>query len=480
MGEEAWRSRPWLGFAVFAYGSLAAACFSFLVYHRQSVIIPAVDLNGFGALARNLAEGEGFSSGFGPTIRRAPLFPLLAGALLKLFASSEPGLSEFAYYRPILIANCIFFGLTCYVVWKTASRLFGPGVGLLAAAACPLVPQSMRYVGMTEVETLMALFIALLAWTGVLFVEQPTLGRGVAFGASAAAATLTKPIVLLYPFGFVALAFWSWPAQKSQRRAQISSTLVMLGCFGALLLPWSLRNAAVTQGQFRGISGNAPGEFLRGYINAQPKYYLLQQDFGGTELKPIKWDPEANLYEEAFLAKHGVPFYRTARDERGRLTFEPKPPPGVSSAMLDVEKDRIEGQEMKRKLREEPGDFLRKFFIQLFTFWYIVETRTKSLLVGGSALVVLAFSVIGFVGAWRRQLTVWPIAVLLLYFNAIYAAFLSLARYSMPLYPTLMTLAIPGAVFVARRVFGAASGGVPSSLGGPPLGKKAADTSVSG
>ncbi|HEX6241411.1 MAG TPA: hypothetical protein VFZ61_10975, partial [Polyangiales bacterium] len=129
----------------------------------------------------------------------------------------------------------------------------------------------------------------------------------------------------------------------------------------------------------------------------------------------------------------------------------PTPPPGKTSWMIELEKDRLEGQEMKRLLVQEPGKFLAKFFVQIFTFWYVVETRTKSLLVGGIALVVLSFSVIGYVGATRRKLLVWPIGVLLLYFNLIYAAVLAFARYSMPLYPTLMMLAIPGVVFVKQR-----------------------------
>ncbi|HEX6240977.1 MAG TPA: hypothetical protein VFZ61_08790, partial [Polyangiales bacterium] len=138
MSEGAWRSRPMqqraLGLAVFAYGSLAAACFSFLVYHRQGLIVPIVDLNGFGGIAHNLAEGRGFSAGYGETVRRAPLYPLLGAALLKLFGTSSPSAGEFAYFRPLLVANCLFFGLTCLVVYKMVAKLLGSRVGLLAAA----------------------------------------------------------------------------------------------------------------------------------------------------------------------------------------------------------------------------------------------------------------------------------------------------------------------------------------------------------
>src|SRR5262249_32799301 len=158
-------------------------------------------------------------------------------------------------------------------------RIFGSRVALLAAAICPLIPQSIRYVGMSEVETLMGLFIVLLALTALTLVSQPTPRNGAAFGAVAAAATLTKPIVLIYPFVFWGFAAWRWKVPRAPSRQPMVASSVALACFFALLLPWSVRNAIVTEGKFKGISSNAPAEFLRGYVNAQPKYYLLRQDF---------------------------------------------------------------------------------------------------------------------------------------------------------------------------------------------------------
>ena len=121
--------------------------------------------------------------------------------------------------------------------------------------------------------------------------------------------------------------------------------------------------------------------------------------------------------------------------------------------MIEVEKDRIESVEMKRKLLHEPIDFLRKFTIQLFTFWYIVETRTKSVIVGSIAAVILILSVFGYVRASRRDALVWPVLAVLLYFNVIYAAFLAFARYSMPLFPTLAILAGAGLVTLVELLW---------------------------
>jgi hypothetical protein len=265
----------------------------------------------------------------------------------------------------------------------------------------------------------------------------------------AALATLTKPIVLLFPFGFVPLVwFFSWQRARPTRQQILAST-ALFAVFVALLLPWSIRNALVTNGEFKGISSNAPAEFLRGYILAQPKYYLLKQNFGGGDPTKEQWDPEANAYEEQLLRAHGAQFYRTQRDADGSRHLVPTPAPGRTDADLELERDRIESKEMKRRLLEEPGAFLHKFTAQFFTFWYIVETRTKSILVGGIALVMLTLAAVGYLRAARLGQPVWAIAVVLLYFNAIYAAFLALARYSMPLFPTLTILAAGGLATLA-------------------------------
>jgi len=435
--------RPWLALAVFSYGTLVAAVFSFLIYQRQGMVEATIDLNGFGSIARNLAHGDGFSIGYGPTTRRGPLYPYLGAVLLKLFGSDAPGLSDAVFFRPLLIANCVVLGLTCVVVWRLAGSIFGPRAALLAAVICPLVPQSLRYVGMTEVETLMGLGTVLLAATGLSLVQSPSPGKGAAFGVTAGLTTLAKPVALVYPLLFLPLAAWHWRKAHALNRNAIVASLTALACFAVLLVPWTLRNMSVTNGQFKGISSNGSGEFLRGYINAQPKYYLLRQDFGGGG-PGEKWDPEANAYEEQLLKPHGIPFYRPQRDAAGKTTFTPPPPEGVSSASLELAKDRVEGAEVKRRVLHAPLEFVGKFLVQLATFWYIVETRTKSQLVGAVALVVLAFSVLGAVRAQRAGNVVWPVAFTILYFNLIYAAILAFARYSMPLFPTLTVLAAGG------------------------------------
>jgi hypothetical protein len=450
MGVGAAFSATKTGAVVFVYGTLCAVFVALFVYRSQSFVDNQIDLNGFGLISQNLAAGEGFTLGQGPTLRRAPLYPLLGAAALKGFGTPSTTLDRANGYRPLIIANCVIFGLTCLTVWAATRRIFGSSAALLAALLCPIVPQSLRYVGMTEVETLMGLLLALLAYTGINLVERPRFATGAWFGLASAAATLTKPVTLFYPFLFV--AWWvlrtlsaGWGASDSRRAraAPLVASAVALACFALALAPWVARNLAVTQGQFVGISSNAPGEFLRGYINAQPKYFLLRQDFGGTASSAIKWDVEANLYEEHLLEQHGTRFFRYNFDRSGRMVVVPDPG-DLPGWRIETEKDRIELAEVKRRLLQEPLAFVRKFLIQMATFWYLVETRAKSILVGAVALFCLLGASLGVLRAHRQRLTIWPVVLVIVYVNAFYAAILAFARYSMPLYPTLLILVAGG------------------------------------
>src|SRR5262249_7955925 len=353
----------------------------------------------------NFALGKGISLGYGPTIRRAPLYPILSGALLRVFGNYGPGIPDAVTYRPILIAQCFVFGFTCLTASAIARRVFGPRVALGTARLCPLLPPSLRFIAMTEVEILSGLFTVLLAYTGLNLLERPQLWTGFWFGLVAAAYTLTKPVTEFYPVVFLALlwGWWIWREQREQRhvsllalltRPRVLATCSALLVFGLLLLPWVIRNRAVTNGQFSGISSNAPGEFLRGYINADPRYVFLRQDFGGLD-GGVGSDPAENRYEDQILLQHGLAPYGFHYFHAGTVDVTPRIPAGVTSAQLEVQKDRIEDPIAVDRVLHDPFGFLVKFLFQLATFWYLVETRFRSLVLGGIALAVLALGALG-------------------------------------------------------------------------------------
>lgn len=431
------RANPRVGLTVFLLGVATAALYAFVIYPRQNTIEAVIDLNGFGRLGRHIADGQGFSLGSGPTLRRAPLYPAFVALMVGIFGNQGTPAHVF---RPVLAAQCVMLGLTCVVSWTIGCKLFGPRAGLLAGILCAIVPQCLRYVSMTEVETTMGLLIALMALTGLNLSRKPSYGNAALFGVVCAAAALTKAVAMLYPFVFV-LTIAASAALRRRSAADDAKTgptlpfaalAAAIGVFVLCLLPWSIRNRIVSGGHFSGISSNGSGEFLRGYVNAQPKFFLLKQDFGGTDPTNVQWDVEANLYEDALLSRHGMSFFSFG--PHGELL------PMEARVDLELRKEAIENAEMKRRVSHEPAGFVRKFVVQIFMYWYIVETRKKSLFVGAIAFCALALAIFGWAKARRNGIDATPVVCVVLYFNLLYAAILAFARYSMPVFPTLLVL----------------------------------------
>src|SRR5438067_412811 len=70
---------------VFVLALAAGLAMVFLGFHVQSLVDTTIDPYGFGAMGKSLASGQGFAP-FGNLIeRRAPLYPMLIGAIYVTF-----------------------------------------------------------------------------------------------------------------------------------------------------------------------------------------------------------------------------------------------------------------------------------------------------------------------------------------------------------------------------------------------------------
>ena len=166
---------------------------------------------------------------------------------------------------------------------------------------------------------------------------------------------------------------------------------------------------------------------------AQPKFFLLKQDFGGSDSRELIWDVEANDYEQKAMAVYGVPFYKPGEEINRR--------PMPINVAYEIAKDRVEAQIARKRITENPTEFIGKFLAQTFTFWFIVETKKKSMIIGGMALIMLFLVGVGIYKAKQNRKDTFPVLLVLLYFHLLYAVILAFARYSFPLYPTLLIFA---------------------------------------
>jgi len=398
-GQELGRPR----LVIFLLGLFAALFMTFIVWPRQNAVQRVDDPYFFSILGQSIAEGRGFMQWNHPdlpTMRRAPLYPGMI-AFVYLLGGVHTVL--------IRLVQCVLAGLTSMFAFAIGERVFSKPVGLLAGVMTALHPMVLRYVPDLQVECLLTFFTTLMVWCGVRFVHKPTLAAGFAVGATGALGALVKGVLVVCPPVFA--IFWLVRRLRRGEGLSLAPVAAMALAMCLVILPWTARNYKVSGGHFILISTNAGGEFLRGYVFAQPKYYLL-------ELRPyVDGENEANQMEVDLFTSQNLVW---ERDE--------------------PETERVLSKAAKEKLVNEPGAFVKKTVIGLFTFWYVLTSRTNSLVMGGSALIAWVIALFGVRQARAEKRLLWPLVQPILTINILYAVLLALGRYSAPTIPTLMVL----------------------------------------
>jgi 4-amino-4-deoxy-L-arabinose transferase-like glycosyltransferase len=383
----------------------------FVVWRAQTAVNQAQDIYRFAEMGRSIAEGHGLAYGNGaPTMRRAPLYPGLI-ALLYLVFGVHPVV--------ILVAQCLLAAGTCLLAFEIGQRVFSPNSGYLAAALTALHPMIMRYVPDIQVEVTLTFLYTLSVFCAVRFYFKPSGWNGFAFGVASALAALVKGVALPFPVLFVGayLVYRLLKRREQPFLPAIPATMAVFLAMAVVILPWTYRNYQLTGGRFVLISSNAGGEFLRGYVFAQPKYFLLQQG------PYVEGENEANNMQRELFKSQGLVW---ERDE--------------------TETEQVQNLAAKKQLASDPIGFVRKFAIGWFAFWYLVTSRTNSLVVGSLALAAWLLTLIGVLRMRSRaeRHPFWVLLVPIFALNGLYAAVLALGRYSAPCIPTLMVLAAWG------------------------------------
>lgn len=219
-------------------------------------------------IATNLYSGFGFSQTVFPedgsraftelTARRPPLYPLFACATFYLGEYVGWGGVVF----PTIILQIFMDSLTAVLAFLIANELAGWRAGLIAGLLYGLNLQLAKFPAQFMSETL----FTLLQTGGILMLLSGMAGSLTSAARSAdggtpksrvwnlflfagaglllGLATLTRPIILLFPC--VASAWLVLRSGKEWKRT-LPSVGVMLGAFALCLLPWMIRNKSVLE-----------------------------------------------------------------------------------------------------------------------------------------------------------------------------------------------------------------------------------------
>jgi 4-amino-4-deoxy-L-arabinose transferase-like glycosyltransferase len=398
-GNRDARATRW-GLGIFGFALLVGLAMVLVVFRAQSLVDDAPDPYYFGEMGKSVARGEPLSE-YGTLLhRRSPMYPLFIGAVYSVFGENP---------MAVYLLQCLLMAGTCWLVFDMGRRVFNLRTGILAGAMCALHPLMVRYVGDLHLETLLSFLFTLVVWCSVRFYEKPNVANGIWFGLIGGAAALTKAVVLLYPGLFVAaMLALRFILKKRVALPSVAAIAVIPLMMLLVISPWTYRNYQVT-GKFVLITTGFNDAFLRGYIFSEKDYALLR--------RPPYTDAEnaSNAYFQSLAEKAGTVWERD-----------------------DYETEQILGVEVKRKLKEEPGEFVRKFTTGLFTFWYQMTSLANSLLAGVCALGAWILVLLGVRRAWREDRPLWMFLLPGLHLNFLLAILLALGRYSAPIMPALL------------------------------------------
>src|SRR5690348_13449392 len=212
-----------------------------------------------GRIARSLATGQGYSSPYfantGPTAWLAPVFPLLLAGVFKIF-----GVYTKAAALAILSFDCLLSALTCIPIFLIARRTFDAQFGERAAKWAGWIwvffPYSINFATSFIWDTTLSTLLMALLFLAALKLENApaeidsaqaaatntfsrTLPKWFAFGALAAFAALSDPVILsVAPF----LTLWILYAYWKRGQRWFAPGLAALFAVILVLSPWFVRN----------------------------------------------------------------------------------------------------------------------------------------------------------------------------------------------------------------------------------------------
>jgi 4-amino-4-deoxy-L-arabinose transferase-like glycosyltransferase len=377
----------------------------------QAHKVPAIALatvpfqNEVGSIASAVASGQGFCCLFreatGPTAWLAPIYPLLIAAIFKIFGTFTVG----SFYAAAVM-NSLFSALVCLPLYFTGKRIGGTLVAATAAWIWVFFPSGIlmpfEWIWDTSLSALLA---ALLLWATLELAESYSLRGASLFGLLWGGTLLTNPALgILLP---LQIGWIFYKQRVVPRSLGIWQALLVIAVAGACCVPWTIRNVV----QFH-------------------RRIPLRSNFA-FEL----WLGNNEVFDE-----HSRGVNRITRYEQVRRYAQLG-----ESGFLDEKR-----QQAETFMRRHPALVLKLVGQRIVATWMGTEAPWRDFRRADSTLVRCLFvwnpiTVIGvMVGLarlyWSRNLYVFPVATIPIFFPVIYYITHTSLRYRHPCDPVLALL----------------------------------------
>lgn len=380
-------------------------------------------IDSYDRIAINVIEGKGFSyNGIGPTVARAPAYPLFLSAIFYVFGyNPEP-------FLIIRLISILLSALTAVVVFWLSSLWFSNlsrasvmSVGLIYA----LNPFEAWYTLKITADVLYVFFFTV--YLGLLcqafLVRKSGMIRTILVGLTGGILLLNKsiflPLLVLIPISLLAI----FPDLRN--KGFILRSLLSFFVSLSVLFPWTLRNTKVANET------------------------VLVQTLAGYN---FWFDFSLDRNRDSAIASGDMD--RSFRGDDVLLDNGSVYAPYSLNADEDAAYDSQLTNEAVEWIRNNPRQFLLKVFDNLLSFWYMVETPKKMIIAALFSLFFIFASlggaVVNFSSGHQRETLFFSFLVFSV--NLIYSPIIAEFRYSLVVYPIMSLLAGPFLCFLGRSL----------------------------
>jgi hypothetical protein len=371
--------------------------------------------DGYDLIATSLVDGSGYR--FYPdtarTMMREPGYPIFLAGIFYVFAKS---------LTAVKLVNMFLAVATAWVMTRIGRRLSSSQALIVVAPLMFLFhPGTLIAESRGGSEALFTLLFTLFALTLYRAIESRRGRDYVVSGGVLGLTVLVRSTPILFPLCLLVYLL-VFECQGSPKRAAARNVALMVTAMFVVLSPWIVRNYSLT-GKF------VPTASVVG-VSAYTGQYLCDHLAGHNYWVDEDLDREAGRERTKLAQELGYPFkdgyYQSFYASGDELKF--------SNYLLN----RVIG-----RYKQSPMMFARCVRSNLFNLWFAGKTWTSTSM---NLVVQLPYLILAVMGTMlsvrnKRFKLVAPLALLIVYYVAVYVPILAQARYSVPLIPFLSVLA---------------------------------------
>lgn len=390
----------------------------------------------YNLLAKNLLHNKIFSlDGKTINLTRSPGYPFFIFIIYSLFGEK---------IAAVQMAQVILVALTCLFVYRIGVIIFSEDVGILAALITAVNPIFICQSFFILSEALAAFLITLSVYLAVVSIQNGKIPHFILLGVFLGAAALIKPAVLLLPFFslFLLIFFNDW---KKNLRFAIFFLIPFILIVGIWIYRDYRHTGYLIPLQIMGGRSLWTGTYVPGQGFDEHPLTIRARDELGERLS-IKIKKEHGKLIEEKSSRFDVLTYLVIKEmgREGIKNIINNPIGLVKILPQKLGRLYVGSYSYLYGVREKFEEFLRPKY-------KIKDSLIKLLLKSGILFISILVTGCALLGAVSSCIAktprIFPIIVLLAYWNLMFVFLDSMTRYSIPIFPIIILMAAKGIYF---------------------------------